>query len=430
MLVSFASGCSILPFHTVEPQWKTSPVLIDISPIPLPPENGWSREMYMDCMEFSPDGKYLCVRFTHYKQPRPRIFVYDESGELVNDAVGKDGFLTDAYRELFPEISMRSSAYIMVNDPYNVYESTRNESKYAELTGFAHAWFFSKDYKYLVTISNPEMEKYVERKAAGKPTYMLYPDLKYVNVECWQLTDGKRRLWSSKLKVNQDSGATGIEVGEFFNKNGRDYIIFNYFLEPAYVFDAESGKLVDSFEYGPDLTEDDVDKIIQRYGLNREHWEDEIEFSPSEFAFNPLNRLLACGNFTSRHLRVISVDKPHKVVFEVFKYSSPQTPSNLFYGSSFWSSGELSFAGDKYLIVKNYAAARSLFRKRPYLRRVDIYNMKTWKRVWNMTALKGFYVILSDNGEKIAVTRGDFIEMGNFKDFQNRDPRVLDDDFL
>ena len=39
-------------------------------------------------------------------------------------------------------------------------------------------------------------------------------------------------------------------------------------------------------------------------------------------------------------------------------------------------------------------------------------------------------IVLSSDGKKIAFTRNDMIEYGDFEDFQNNDKRVLADDFL
>ena len=413
--ICFICSCSanqkFLPYTVVEPTWSEPPIRITSRVV--------NRE-YPSKLEFSPDGNLLCVVW-----PRePSIVVYDSKGSMVQDAVNSNGFLQKEYRNIFPKIALCSSDGIFA--PHDTRRMSK-KTEFEDIISGSCGWLISNDYKNVVVLTNKTLSDYSKKCEDGTwPVAKGEPEHEWQDVEYWQLEPQKKQLWSTRIQGKH----VGIQSSGFFSVNETSFLFLNFFLDCAYVFRINDGVLIDKFEYGPQDTEEQILAKMKRYNLkDKSFWKSELKFTPSKFSFEPVKRLLACGDFHSRRIRVLSVDKPHNILFEAFAEANPMSDSNLFYDKGFWYTDKVEFAGDQFLIVDYEAAGRGRWRPIPTIFRTDIYKVGTWKRVWmkNSNSISG--VTLSANGNKIAIIRNGIIEYGNFSSLKNNQPEVLRDDF-
>ena len=346
-------------------------VRVDLSPY---------RPQY-DTLEFSQDNKYVCVWLRlrsvtgDYNKEPARVVVFDVAGRAVSEAVDAEGFLQGRFADLFPRTSWRT--------------------RFAEFIKDAYGWGFSRDFKMGLRFVNP-------RNPDGTPAAPNYPSTKTWSAELWRLDGEGKRLWASDVEMFQTGGCMESGVVDFFQWQGKEYVLFAFSGQEGYVLSREDGKVVEEFTYGHIETTEEMAANKNKWHLGLDDGDTSLRFSASYLSFDPCRRLLACGGSNGRRVRVVSAVPPHETVFEAH---TGESPFNWWRG--WWSVRRVEFAGGKYLIADYDCAGRiGLGTLEP----TEIFDVETWKVVWSKDSLDIRRVSLSPDGKLIA-----FIEKGILK---------------
>ena len=370
LLCCLSLGCAWALYPVKVPKWSAAPVRIRL------PKLSWGRSMPE--LEFSPDSKYIGVHLLPWHQAGNKaagvIRVYDEKGQLVPGAVDKRDALVGEYFRMFPGIAWRTHFADFVRDAGE---------------RFGTWWGFTPDYKSEARLVSSRKDR--------------FPYGEIWTAQFWQLAPARKLMWSTEFP----DVIRSLKLVSFFHREGKEYVLLAFAgIRGGVVLSREDGRVVERLTYGPIETEKDRRAYKRKFDLGSVR-DSSLDFSPCVFAFEPSLRLLACGAFCGRRVRVLSMDTTHKVVFEANTNDHPYRPRG-----GVWCVTGLRFAGDKYLIVDYRFGGRltSLF-----LDPTDIFEVGTWKRVWHENSLTISHVTLSPDGKKMALIRGkDWLEIGPF----------------
>jgi len=347
---------------------------------------------YIPEIEFSKDGKFLCVSWWESGRdgsgPPVRI-VLDSNGAVITHAVEDHAILQNKFAAMFPASLPRQSAS-------SVFAEIRKPATgYATFLKNAGGWGFRQDYQVAVRLVKPEVAGEYQPLPTQFKKQVIDGNQRWI-AELWKLGPTNERQWAVELPE------TILSVGwiDFFDRAGRRYIVMARHGTTGYLLAEDDGSVIESFTYGHIETDKEALERKAKYGMGYQDGDPALRFSASEFAFDPARGLLACGAFFDQRVRIISVTPAGSVVCE---FNSGQDPDG-------WRVEAVTFAGQDYLIVKYERGGRSI----PSRWLVEIRETKHWKRIWYQQSRNPISVALSPDGKKIAVVRPGRLEMQSF----------------
>jgi hypothetical protein len=331
---------------------------------------------------FSPDSKFLCAWWL----PDPpvgdcdklpgRAVVFDLRGRPVPGATDTDGELTGVFASMFPEIAWRRRFAHFVQNTNNWRIS---------------AWVFSADYSAGARFVQPAHQDF----ARGK-------------VEFWHLGQTNQLKWSSQLQESVNSWTRGtVWLDEI---NGRKIVLVAFCGMNAYVLSQEEGKQIASFTYGKRESEAEAEARRRKFGLHGDAYEAGTYFFAGPLAYDPSQKILACGDANSRRLRVVAVEKPQRMLYEMNAGDNPARPR----GGS-WRVSSVHFdAKGKYLVV-GYDFGGRLTSKE--YEPIEVYDTLNWQLVWSVNSpdiCSAQPPRISPDGKMLALTRHELLQIGQF----------------
>ncbi len=357
-----------------EPPWPSAPVRVDLKPY-----GGGSLPEDVS-LEFSADSQLVCAWWLpnpplgDYNKVPGRAVVFDVQGKRIAEATDQDGEAVGKYVSLFPESAWRRRFADFVQDTNDFRTSI---------------WAFTPDYSAGVRFLKPARSDF----ALG-------------TAELWRFSPTNSRVWL--VTIPERVLHTGL--GGFFEVDGKSCLLIAFNGMDGYVLSRRDGSLFDHFTYGKPESEAEATARKRKFHLLWPGLDSSLYFSASALAFDPSRRLLACGDSNSRRIRVVMVDRPHKVLFEANTEDNPERPL----GGN-WFVDYIHFdAGGKYLIVGYYFTGR--FVRKSYYP-VEIYDTRTWQLVWSMNSSEIYSANrprVSPDGKTMALIKGDWLEIGPF----------------
>src|SRR5262249_8636985 len=156
---------------------------------------------------------------------------------------------------------------------------------FADFVRDADGWGFTRDRRLGFRMIDPRPSEPLKRTWNG---------------ELWELMPERKRLWRVDLPPLLEHAT--LSLVDFFSKDGRSLVVISPGWVDAYLLDRRDGSLVDQFAFGH-LRADEGVLPSKR------------DFVAYELSIEPSRRLLACGEFEGRRVRVVSLDPPFKTVF-------------------------------------------------------------------------------------------------------------------
>jgi hypothetical protein len=252
-------------------------------------------------------------------------------------------------------------------------------------------WGFAADYSAGVRFLEPAGKSFVHGKA-----------------ELWHFGQTNRMAWSVVLP--EMIGGAGLSGKAWFSSTGTNACVLVAFEGlDAYVLSQQDGKLVDSFTYGKPDSPADAEARAKRFHLDPEDY-GANSFSAGPLAFEPSRKLLACGDSSSRRLRIVTVEKPHRVLFEANSEDNPARPRG-----GTWSVASVHFDGNGRYLVVGYSFGGRLTTKQ--YEPIEIYDTLKWQLVWSVNSpgiCSAQPPRISPDGKMMALTRGDVLQIGPF----------------
>jgi hypothetical protein len=358
-------------------RWPSPPVRIDLLPICA------SRAR----LEFSSDGRYICAWWLptvpgDYTRVAVTNAVFNLQGERITEATDKAGQLVGQYAVKFPAIAWRRRFADFVKNGAG-YRTT--------------IWGFKEDYSVGIRFLKPTKSEY----ALG-------------TVECWRFEPSEKKQWSVPLP--ERSSDSGLAV--FFKWEGQPSVMIAFDFAQASILSEEDGKVLGSFTCGkPDtkgdpMDRDDAEALAYKRKFHLGGDTGDWRFSVCELAFDPVKKLLACGDgVKSPRFRIDSIGPPHRIVFEANWDQHPRRPRG-----GEWTVSSMHFdAAGKYLVV-GYEFEGRLTSK--YYTPVEVFDTASWKIVWfvnNPEIPSDTSPRISPDGKTMALTRAHWLEIGPFQ---------------
>lgn len=357
----------------VDVQWHNAPARIDL------------KSFGGGCvpLEFSPDSRLLCASWLpsppvgDYNKIQRRAVVFDMRGDVVRDASDQQGELLRKQAIMFPETAWRHRFADFVQDTNNLRIS---------------AWGFARDYSAGVRFLKPADSHLTKGK-----------------LELWRFSPTNALEWS--VTVPQTVGDSQLDgMAWFLETNGKECVLVAFHGLNGYLFSLRDGQLLDAFTYGKPDSEAEAESRRRKFGLHGDAHEAACFFFAGPVAFDPFGKLLACGDISSRRLRVVSVEQPHRVLFEANTEDNPELPR----GGN-WRVSCIHFDGNGKYMVVGYTFGGRLTTKA--YDPVEIYDTSSWRLVLSINSpdiCSAEPPRVSPDGKTMALTRGDWLEIGPF----------------
>ncbi len=225
------------------------------------------------------------------------------------------------------------------------------------------------------------------------------------NAELWKICEKRQLLW----KIDKFTREGLYPIIKFIRYKGEECIIVAFNVGKAIVVAQENGKVLDSFEYGPQDNEEILKEIKKKFHISCPEGVNEcdLDFSSSKLAYDSTNRLLASGDGHSQRVRIVEIDPPHKMIIELNSECNPRQPKG-----GTWKVTKLGFTKDgKYLLVEyDYQSLITGVSFSP----TEIIDTETWQYCWFENSEEISEVTLSPDGKMIAYKRGSVLEVGSF----------------
>jgi hypothetical protein len=225
-----------------------------------------------------------------------------------------------------------------------------------------------------------------------------------VRLERWDLpvTGMGKRVWQT---IWADTSAVSF-LGPV--AQGKDEILAAVDGHLGVLFSPGDGQVLRRFPLGHRETLQESKARAKKFGLREGT---ETHFYATHFAYDQASRLLACGCYRDKRVRIVNTMVPEKVVFEANTDSNPERPRG-----GQWSTRRVEFAGSgSFLIVDYEYQARNR-----EMQHTEIFETKSWKIVWNKESLNLGAVTISPDGKLMAYVKDKFIEIAPF--LPNRPP--------
>lgn len=331
-------------------------------------------------MEFSSDGRHVLSWW--FPQPPVgdtdkilgKCVVFDLTGAVVSSATDASGHLAPEYVMQFPTTASRQHFAWFLAD-------TNNAS--------VCLWGFSPDYSLGLRYLKPE-------------GYAL-PG----NAELWRMSPSAERR--CQVRLPEEIGAKGL--AGFFGAAGHERLLIAFFGINAYVLSAGDGALLESFHYDPLPPSVKVQPRNKSADAQPKQADNVPKFFAGELAFDSQRGLLACGANEGKHIRVLSAESPHRVVFEAHVGESPTWP-----WGGLWTVASLDFCGGGRFLVAGYQYGGRATRARRS--RVEIVDTTLWQIVWSTDDVAVSPVVppqVSVAGNTLALIKGHWLEITAFR---------------
>lgn len=269
--------------------------------------------------------------------------------------------------------------WLLNHDSGNLFPRISCPQRFQDFTQNTQLWSFSDDLKYGAKIETCAYSK-------GECQLQLYD------------MSRKSTLWTYPLKEPV------IYIGRFLRWNNIE-CLYVVFVRKICIFSLQKGQLIyefscpakesTDFEYQKKFDRDKSDQIFTD------------SFYATNTAFNNKKRLIACGDFYSRRVRILPIDSPKELVCELNSKDDPESP-----WGGLWSVSNLKFNDNGDYLIIEYRYAGRLTSKVFYP--TEVYDTKTWKLCWSENSLDIQNVDVSPDGTKISFLRGDVLEIGDF----------------
>ncbi|MGA2616892.1 MAG: hypothetical protein ABSF26_04725 [Thermoguttaceae bacterium] len=341
----------------------------------------YSNDEYPPRLEFSSDSTMICAYWSStYRHgdkrtgPPLRVVFKASDGSIVADAVDSHSRLVGTYLRQFPRSVPRTSG--MTYAPTNL--SVRLATPFPDFLRDSGGWAFNNDFTLGVRMVNPRdvFPPHEKKDLVGGPHLWA--------IELWRLSPEAKRIWA----VDVPDKVADLEEGAFCKLGGKD-VVFLAFHPSRFgcLFSQEDGKVVRTIPYGP----------TQRRSLELRDEEEERGY-PHTFSIDSTRNLLASGDFTGRRIRVVAIEDGGKLVFEAHAADAPDRPRG-----GVWSVERVEFAANgRYLIATYHFGGRGTWRTATP---TEIYDTKTWQKVWQDDDKAIRQIIVSPDGKKMAYLR-------------------------
>ena len=331
-------------------------------------------------LELSPDGRYLCAwgwpgtKVGDYNKEPGDVAVFDVTGQPVPGALDGRRDLQGEYIEMFPATAWRTHFAQFVKD--------------------AGGWGFRDDYGLAVRLVDPTppIRPEAPQESAGRKW----------QAELWRMKPKEERLWRTELPEN----FFRLETTAFLQREGKGYVFLGFGRAEGYLLSEEDGDLVAVVSYGHIETDAEAAAYKRKFHLGYSDGDVALRFSSHQLAADPGRRLLACGAFFGKRVRVVSLDPPYKTVFEAHADENPARP-----WGGVWCVNRVQFAGGKYLIAELAFSGR--FAR--WRRVVEIFDVDAWKRVWLDQSGEISALTIWPDGNTMAYVRGGMLEIKPFR---------------
>jgi hypothetical protein len=353
------STCCDKKYQQYDPCWGEEPVKVDLS----------QYSFLFPNTEFSHDGRYICVWESNIEGnicansiPR-KIVLFDTTGNVIFSKADFNGTVKEDFMLLFPKIlwPMQYADFLKESVGWDIMDDGS--------TGF----------------------RIVENKKIDVLTVQFKGEL-------WQLRPEKKILWSVELPPTVANSISTYFAG-FFQKNEDKFIVISEGGENGYILSQNDGTIISRFTFG----HIESDKELLNY-KKKNNLQNVYRFHSYCISLERSNRLLACGSFDDKRVRVISLDSPFPMLFEANAGVDPNKPRG-----GRWYVMKVRFAGDNYLIIEYTFAGRGTS---VVYEPTEIFDMRSWKIIWSENSRKISSVSISQDGGKIALVKDNVLEIG------------------
>jgi hypothetical protein len=331
-------------------------------------------------MEFSSDGMHvLCWWLPQppvgdYDKILGKCVVFDLTGTVVSSANGPNGHLASEYVMQFPTTASRQHFEWFLAD-------TNSAS--------VCLWGFSLDYSLGF--------RFLKHEGYSSPG----------EGELWRLSPSPERRW--RLRLPEEISKRGL--AGFFDTDARDRLLVAFVGMNAYVFSTSDGTMLDSFVYASPPQEVKGQPRNKLSDLPLADRAPIPSFLAGVLSFDSSRRLLACGADEGKHIRVLSANPPHGVVFEAHVGENPRRPSG-----GLWLVDSLHFSGGGRYLMAGYKFGGRATKKS--LSMVEIFDTSSWRTVWSTEDAEISPMVppkLSPDGKTLALIRGHWLEISPFR---------------
>jgi hypothetical protein len=203
-----------------------------------------------------------------------------------------------------------------------------------------------------------------------------------------ELFDFEKRIliWEKKIE------SCGIKNADFIKRNGKNLVLCACSTK-ADILNIDTGEVVRTIKYtGPD---NDTEKISPGFWA----W---------QIAYNPVSRLLACGDFDSRRVRIYSTEPPFPLIRELNALDTPNRPMG-----GVWRVAGIEFNRDGSYLIVRYEFTGRWTSKRFFP--TEVLSTGTWSVCWSENSEDLTHVSLSATGGHIAYVEHGVLKIGMFE---------------
>ena len=317
-------------------------------------------------VEFAADGRSVCVWWGpvppegDYTRLPLEFVVLDLFGNVLSvsrSATNRAISLKD-----FPSISWRETQQVFMKG--------------------AKSWAFSRDFSRGLRFKEVTYNKYL--------------------AEMWVLPAEQKPIWVTALPY---VGPKPVSL--FFDTTDRTILVTGP-LQEVVALQMQTGEIVDKFSLGPIESDAELLKRKKRFRIDVDLHDPGLQFIAGTLSLDSKKQLLAAGASDDKRVRVVGIASHGQVVFEANADINPGLP----WGGS-WQVHRVQFLADgKYLLAEYFFGGRGTSTT---LLPTEIFETRTWKVVWKKNDLEIHSVTMSPDGTKIALLRGNTLEVLPFE---------------
>jgi hypothetical protein len=354
-------GCAGKQYPVVEPNWPGEFLRVNFQRY-VQARRDRTRVL------LSADNKSLCVWWVPWTREGAMnaskgplgFLVFDAGGKLVADSADPNLTPCEALRD-FPSFAWRW--------------------RFRDFLKNASAWGFSADSTEGVRLFKDGPSQF--------------------HAEMWRLSPQQNMAWARALPTGVVDTDAPVHI---LSRPDLRAVLVPISGREGVLLSRDDGTLIDQFRFG----------TIESFGTRNRFrlpllgGGPSVRFSSGDTSVDPSGRLIACGCVDDRRVRVVSIDPPHKMVFEANTNDHAERPRG-----GVWSVTRVEFVSQgKYLLVEYHFGGRGT---RVTYNPSDIFDTATWRKVWHENSLEVRSVTLSPDGKKMAFIRGDYVEVGPFQ---------------
>jgi hypothetical protein len=345
------------------PPWSASPIRVDLSAhLYDRPELDFAVDGHHDILVWHDANRNGDAHKRRLKQ-----IVASEDGRVLSEAVDANGGLTGAFANRFPPVCWRQ--------------------QWRGLGESSDAISFSDDGRYALSVRRQT------QRTDWQPEKTWLAELHERGT--------KDKLWSVQLTGTRDP----CEVA-FVEVKHSPSILVAYSGIDACTLSMQDGTISGRFTYGPKDTRETALAYKRKFNIQLADGDPALRFSAETVAVDSKRALLACGDFFSRRVRVVHLDRPHDLVVELNSEDDPYLPKG-----GTWHVDRVRFRGGRYLIIAyDFSGRGGVTPMEP----IEVYDVETWRKCWYVNDPEVLAATISRDGSRLAFMRGMVLEMGPF----------------